>query len=167
LSSATLGNEREANRVLSLLDANRAICQYVQFLIIENQWADFKMKERDIIGKIAKMGAGFSLSDVRSLRLDYAELAESGVGSVRADVERFIEQPASYTDYHTADIAAYVNRFEVDLIMTNVRTEQHILTLLDDGIGLAQGPHLALPGPIRTDFMARSSGAHKLKLARS
>ncbi len=152
LSLATLTRSREVERLLSLLDANRAVIRHICFMMAEEQWSGLDEEQRISVEKIVGKGAGFSLSEARSLRLNYAELSEGGVRSVRADAARFTDQPASYTDFHTADIAAYVNRFDVDLIMTNVLSEQHVLTLLDDGIGLAQGPHLAPPGPIKSDF---------------
>ncbi len=49
--------------------------------------------------------------------------------------------------------------------MINVQTEQDVLTLLDDGIGLAQGPHLALAGPIRDDLMSPNKRGSRPKLA--
>lgn len=153
ISTATLGNPRETDRIISLLDANRAVVEYIGFLIPEIQWSCLNETEKEIVHDMVKKGASFSLADCRTLRLNYMELFELGVRSVRADTTRFIDQPASYTDFHTADIAAYVNRFDVDLIMTGVTTEQHILTLVEDGIGLAQGPHLAGAGPMRSDFI--------------
>ena len=165
LSATSLKNTRQRERVISLLDANKAISAYIGFVISEQQWADLGGVEQAAIETIVKKGASFSLSSVRSLRLNYATISALGVRSVRADTKRFIDQPASYTDFHTADIAAYVNRFEVDLLMINVQTEQDVLTLLDDGIGLAQGPHLALPGPIREDFMNPAKRNTKPKLA--
>ncbi|MCF6325679.1 MAG: EAL domain-containing protein [Devosiaceae bacterium] len=153
ISTATLRNFRETERIISLLDANRAVVEYICFLIPEVQWSSLSATENEIVQDMVKKGASFSLANCRSLRLNYMELFELGVRSIRADTARFIDQPASYTDFHTADIAAYVNRFEVDLIMTSVASEQHILTLVDDGVGLAQGPHLAGAGPIRSDFI--------------
>jgi len=165
LSLATLNNERETQRVFSLLDANKAVAKYICFTITQEQWSDMSSPQRSSIETMAKYGARFSLSHVRSLRLNFSELAEMGVSTIRADTNRFIDQPATYTDFHTADIAAYVNRFEIDLIMTKVETEQHVLTLLDDGIGLAQGPHLAVPGPMHSDFVNPGRMMPKPKLA--
>lgn len=165
LSTSTLKTDRETDRVLSLLSANKAVARYICFVITQSQWDELNAEERDAVEEIVKKGVGFSLSQAQSLRLDYAELAELGVRSVRANTKRFVDQPATYTDFHTADIAAYVNRFEVDLILTKVETEQHVLTLLDDGIGLAQGLHLAKAGPINPDFGKSRDFMAKPKLA--
>ncbi len=165
LSTSTLKTDRETHRVLSLLSANKAVAKYICFVIPQSQWDGLNPQEREAVEEIVKNGVGFSLSQAQSLRLDYAELAALGVRSVRANTPRFVDSPASYTDFHTADISAYVNRFEVDLILTKVESEQHVLTLLDDGIGLAQGPHLAKAGPINPDFSKSREFMAKPKLA--
>jgi cyclic-di-GMP phosphodiesterase TipF (flagellum assembly factor) len=93
------------------------------------------------------------------LRLNFSDLAGEGIRSVRFDAARFIEAPENFTDFHTSDITSYVKRFEVDLIATGIHTEQQILTLLEDGIALAQGPHIAGPGPVRPDLIVERAPA--------
>jgi cyclic-di-GMP phosphodiesterase, flagellum assembly factor TipF len=152
ISGATMRDKQSRNQMLAILDANRAVNKLICFLLNEAQWEEICKHEEKSVRAMVKNGIGFSLSDVKTLRLNYSELAELGVRSVRANARIFIDQPSRYTDFHTADIAAYVNRFGVDLIMSDVTSEQQVLTLLDDGIGLAQGPYLAKPGPIRDDL---------------
>lgn len=155
LSAPTLTDPEALERLQALLSTNEVICDLLCFRVAESGWSELIDQHSSAIEAIANSKAGFSLNRVRSLRLNYSNLADAGVRSVRADARRFIDNPASYTDFHTADIAAYVNRFEVELIVTNVTTEPQILTLLDDGIGLVQGPHISEPGPIRPDLMLR------------
>ena len=102
---------------------------------------------------MARKGAGFSILNVRSLRVDVADLAARNVRSLRIDAARFIEAPESFTDFHAADIANYVARFEVLLLATGIANERQIIELLDDGITLVQGPHIAPPGPVRPDLV--------------
>jgi cyclic-di-GMP phosphodiesterase TipF (flagellum assembly factor) len=109
--------------------------------------------EKACIAAILKSGASLSLSETSSLRVDFAALAGEGVRSLRIDAERFVSDPQSFTDFHSADICAYVARFGITLIATGIRSEQHILDLLEDGFTLAQGPHIASPSPVRADLM--------------
>lgn len=157
ISGATVRDKQSRNQMLAILEANRAVNKLICFLLSEAQWDEIRKHEEKSLREMVKSGVGFSLFDVQSLRLNFSELAELGIRSVRADAGMFIDQPSKFTDFHTADIAAYVNRFGVDLIMTNVTTEQQVLTLLDDGIGLAQGSWLAGPGPIRDDLLDQNS----------
>ncbi len=167
LSVATLHNSQACDQVCALLDANRAICELICLLMPEQQWSDLSNAEKKSVAAMVDNGAGFSLSSARTLRLNFSELFDHGVRSIRAGCKKFIDEPAIYTDFHTADISAYVNRFKVDLIMTGVENEQQVLTLLDDGISLAQGPHLARPGPVRADLLLPSESRPVPKLAGS
>lgn len=165
LSVPTLTDEKAFARMQQVLETNEVICDLLCFRIAETAWASLVADHEPIIEAIAQTKAGFSLNRTRSLRLNFTNLANMGVQSVRVDARRFIDNPASYTDFHTADIAAYVNRFEVELIVTNVTSEPQILTLLDDGIGLVQGPHISEPGPIRPDLMLRGDTRTQTQVA--
>jgi len=165
ISVATLHNVQALDQMAALLNANRAICELICFLLPERQWSELGNEDKKTVAGLVKDGAGFSLSSARSLRLNFSELFGLGVRSIRADCQKFIDKPSIYTDFHTADISAYVNRFEIDLIMTGVKNEQQVLTLLDDGITLVQGPHMARPGPVRADLLQPGQSPAKAKLA--
>ena len=72
---------------------------------------------------------------------------------MRFDATRFLRKPASYTDFHTADIAPYAKRFHMDLVATGILDEKQLLSLFEDGIMLVQGPHISGPGPVRSDLL--------------
>ncbi|HHG89613.1 MAG TPA: EAL domain-containing protein [Devosia sp.] len=165
ISSATLSDKQSRNQLMAILDANRAIAELLNFSLTEQQWDELQKKDGPVLKALAKNGAGFSISAISSLRLNFSELGDLGVRSVRADAKLFIDNPSHYTDFHTADIAAYVHRFDVDLIMCNVTTEQQVLTLIDDGIGFAQGPYLATAGPIRSDLLSQNDDFLQVNLA--
>jgi len=165
LSVATLHNAQGCNQMGALLDANQAIGELICFLMPEQQWSELDNEDKKTMANLVGKGAGFSLSAARSLRMSFAELFDQGVRSIRADCKKFIDKPSAFTDFHTADISSYVNRFEIDLIMSGVENEQQVLTLLDDGITLAQGPYLARPGPVRPDLLQPGQSLEKPKLA--
>lgn len=156
LSRATLGDSASSEQLIVSLEANRAIAPGLIFAINEADWQGLTTGERAIADAIAKKGAGFSLLNVKSLRVDVAELAAQGVRSLRIDAARFIDEPEVYTDFHASDIANYVARFEVTLLATGISSERQIVELLEDGITLVQGPHVAAPGPVRADLMVES-----------
>lgn len=154
LSRATLGDSDASAQLMATLEANRAIAAALTFRFPETQWQFLTTGERAIADAIAKKGAAFSLTGVTSLRIDLAELAAQGVRTLRIDAARFIERPEDFSDYHPADIANYLARFEITLLATGIVGESQIVELLDTGINLIQGPYIAGPGPIRPDLMA-------------
>lgn len=159
ISRAMLVDAIGIDKIVALLDANRAIASGIILNIADADWGAMPTSERAALAAFVNKGVGLSLIDARSLRLNYADLAGEGVRSVRFDASRFIEVPESYTDFHTSDITSYVKRFEVDLIATGIHTEQQILSLLEDGVALAQGPHIAGPGPVRPDLIVERAPA--------
>ena len=154
LSRATLGDSAASEQLIVALEANRAIAGGLIFVIGEADWQSLTTGERAIADAMAKKGAGFSLANVKSLRVDVAELAAQGVRSLRIDAARFIEEPEVFTDFHASDIANYVARFEIKLLGTGIANESQIVELLEDGITLVQGPYIAAAGPVRPDLTA-------------
>jgi cyclic-di-GMP phosphodiesterase TipF (flagellum assembly factor) len=153
LSRATFEGSLASEQLLVSLEANRAIAAGFTFLVAEAEWQALTTSERAIADALVKKGAGFSLTGVKSLRADVSELAGQGVRSLRVDAASFIATPEAFTDFHAADIANYLSRFGVTLMAAGVASEHQILELLDIGITLIQGPHIAAPGPIRPDLL--------------
>jgi cyclic-di-GMP phosphodiesterase TipF (flagellum assembly factor) len=152
ISRATLGSAKAVDLILAALDANRAIAGAVIFAIEQAEYKALNARERASLAAVGKMGVGLSLSAASSLRFDYAELQGLGFKTVRVDATRFLRSPSSFTDFHAQDIAAYGRRFGIELVATGVIDEQQLLQLFEDGVTLAQGPHIAAPGPVRPDL---------------
>nr|WP_295883445.1 EAL domain-containing protein [uncultured Devosia sp.] len=153
LSRATLGDSASSEQLIVSLEANRAIAPGLIFVIGELDWQSLTTGERAIADAVAKKGAGFSIANVKSLRVDVAELAAQGVRSLRIDAARFIDEPEVFTDFHASDIANYVARFDVKLLGTGIANESQIVELLEDGITLVQGPYIGAAGPVRPDLV--------------
>ena len=152
ISSATLGSAKAVELILAAFDANRAIVNSLLLVIEQNGFKALGGKEKASLAAIGKMGVGLSLAAVNSLRFDYAELQGLGFKTVRVDATRFLRQPENFTDFHASDIASYGRRFGIEMVATGIIDEQQLLHLFEDGFALAQGPHIAGPGPVRPDL---------------
>lgn len=155
ISKTTLSDESLSDRLIALFDANRVISQSLMLRISDTDWRSLSRSERAVADEIAGKGIGFSLTNANSLRVDFGNLSDLGVASIRIDATRFINDSTSFTDFHASDVADYVSRFGVEVFAENIRNEQQILTMLEDGIKYAQGPHIALPAPVRPDLLVR------------
>lgn len=153
LSRATLLDRRALEQVGAVLGANQAIVPSLNFAIPQSEWKAIGPTEKRQLYEFRKAGAGFTLTDASSLRVDFAELEGMGFGTVRFDATRFLRSPENFTDFHTADIAPYAKRFQIELCGTGVIDEQQLLSLFEDGIVLVQGPHIGRPGPVRADLV--------------
>jgi cyclic-di-GMP phosphodiesterase TipF (flagellum assembly factor) len=162
VSRATLVDAIAIDKAVSLLEANRAIASAIVLTLAETDWSAMPLSEKAALAAFVKRGVRLALRGVRSLRLDFADLAGDGVRSVRVDAQDFIAAPESFTDFHSSDVTSYVKRFEIDLVLTGVSTEEQVLVLLEDGVALVQGPHLAGPGPVRPDLVVERGAAEPL-----
>ncbi|MCB1518756.1 MAG: EAL domain-containing protein [Hyphomicrobiaceae bacterium] len=159
MTEATLGNAAARQQLLAQFDANQAIARELCIKVSEADWKHLSALEDKGLEALMEKGARYSIGKLKSLRLTFSELMQAGVRSVRVDAKRIVDDPESYTDFHTSDIAPYLQRYEMDLIVTGVSTEQQVLTLIDDGMNLAQGQHIAKPGPIRDDLAHNQTSA--------
>jgi cyclic-di-GMP phosphodiesterase TipF (flagellum assembly factor) len=152
VSRATLGSSKAVDLILAALEANRAIASSLLFAITQTEFRSTAPKERASLAAIGKMGVGLSLAGATSLRVDYAELQGLGFKTIRVDATRFLRAPQSFTDFHAQDVAAYGRRFGIELVATGIIDEQQLLQIFENGLTLAQGPHIAGPGPVRPDL---------------
>lgn len=152
LTHATLMDKRLIEQLVALLDANRVVNDSLIFAVPHASFKLIGPQQKMVLQQLSRIGIGFALTQVSSLRFDFAEIEGLGFKSVRIDATRFLKQPASYTDFHSGDVAAYTRRFNVELCATGIVEEQQLLALFEDGITLAQGPHIAGPGPVRPDL---------------
>lgn len=153
MSRATIADRKSLDLVNATLVANQAVTSSLAFAIAQTQFKPLTPVEKRSLTEFRKAGAGFVLTDASSLRVDFAELEGLGFTAVRFDATRFLTQPETLTDFHTADVAPYVKRFDIELCATGVIDEQQLLSLFEDGIGLVQGPHIGRPGPVRADLV--------------
>ncbi|MEO8882425.1 MAG: EAL domain-containing protein [Devosia sp.] len=153
ISRTTLVDAAVIDKIVVLLEANSAVASSIVLAVDETDWRAMPLSERAALAAFASRGLRLSLTNAGSLRLDFAELAGEGVRSVRVDAARFIDEPESFSDFHSSDVTSYMRRFEVDLIATGIHTEEQILTLLEDGVTLAGGPYIGGPGGVRADLV--------------
>ncbi len=153
MSRATIADRKSLDLVLATLVANQAVASALFFAIAQPQFRALTAVEKRALTDFRKAGAGFVLVNATSLRFDFAELEGLGFTTARFDASQFLSRPDSFTDFHTADIAPYAHRFQVDLCATGVIDEQQLLSLFEDGIALVQGPHIGRPGPVRADLV--------------
>ena len=155
ISRSLLTQRDEAEEIIGLFDANKVISGSLVLRMSEREFRAMSAAERNVAAQIHAKGIGFALTRAKSLRLDFNELSGMGVMSIRIDAATFADNPSSLTDFHSSDVSAYVARFDIDLMIENARNEQQILSALEDGIKFAQGPHIALPSPVRPDLLVR------------
>ena len=147
IGRATLADAVAIEKHVALLEKGQAVASSFRLLIAEPVWGALPLSERAALAAFTGKGVKLALADCRSLRLDFSALAGEGVSAVRVDAAPFLEAPERFTDFHSADVAPYVQRFGIELVVSGITEEEQVLMLVEDGVGLAQGPHIGLPAP--------------------
>ncbi len=101
-------------------------------------------------------GIGFGLCCLPNLRLDMAEMAARGIRQVRVSASSLIKATQDETtglDIHPADLAEYLQRRGIDLLVCDVATEQNVLDLLDHAPPLAVGGLFGTARPVRQEVL--------------
>ena len=151
LSRATLHDSAAMENLVAVIDANRAIAEMIMLRIAEADFRALPTNRRAALATIARKGATLSLTGAASLRLDFAEAAALGVRTVRVDAARFVGAPETLSDFHAPDIVAFTRRHGIEILATDVVTEQQVLSLFEDGVLLAAGAHLGPSEPVRAE----------------
>ncbi len=147
ISNATLSDNAIIEWIIAQLDVSRELASYVCFAVSQKQFDNLDGKQQINLNSLVEKGAAISIKDVSNLRMDFASLKNSEVSSVRADATIFTENTQKLTDYQSSDVAAYIARFGIDLIVSGVKNEEQLLLLLEDGVGLICGDHVSPAKP--------------------
>jgi cyclic-di-GMP phosphodiesterase, flagellum assembly factor TipF len=111
---------------------------------------------RAAIAMLSAKGIGFGLCRVPHLRLDMADMAARGIRQVRVSARMLIEatqDEAAGSDIHPADLAEYLQRRGIELLVCDVATEQNVLDLLDHAPPLAIGPLFGAARAVRPEVL--------------
>ena len=155
LSRATLADKSASEQIIALLDANLVVAGALVFAISESDWK--------VLGPVGRARRERSSKREDVFLSEGCSLAPPGLfGAVGTGgyhrpghTTQFIDNPTELTDFHTSDVNDYIGRFGIQLIIEDIRTEQQILSVLEDGVGLAIGPHIARPAPVRSDLLVK------------
>ncbi len=146
ISNASLRDNAMLAWLIAQLEISRAMANNICFIITQQQWDNSTSLEKAKLSSLTDVGATISISNVSSLRQNFGDLKKHGVNSVRADATTFIDNPQKYSDFHGADVADYIHRYNIDLIICDVKSEQQVLTLLEDGVKQVIGDYIVPAG---------------------
>jgi cyclic-di-GMP phosphodiesterase, flagellum assembly factor TipF len=125
---------------------------------------------RTALQSLSSIGVGIGLSRLPHLRLDLAELAALGVRQVRIPAQTMLQaaqETTPTTDIHPADLAELLGRRGVELLVSDITSEQAVLDLLDYAAPLATGPLFGAARPVRPEVLEpKAVGGEKRAAAR-
>jgi cyclic-di-GMP phosphodiesterase, flagellum assembly factor TipF len=121
--------------------------------------ADAEFRSLDAAGQdamrgLAAKGLRFGLARPSGLRFDAAEATASGVRQLKVPAERLLRGGRDgEADIHPADLAEFLRRRGVDLVVSDVETEQDVIEILELAAPLAIGAAFGDPRPVRPEIL--------------
>ncbi len=128
-------------------------------LVLEISDADFRTlpdEARGTMTMFSGKGIRFGLDRLPHLKLDMREMESRGIRHVRVSARTLIQagqDGESGADIHPADLAEYLQRRGIELLVADVASEQTILDLLDFAVPLAIGALFGASRPVRPEVL--------------
>ncbi|PHZ85011.1 EAL domain-containing protein [Paremcibacter congregatus] len=123
--------------------------QFVDFMMENSELSDrlvFEFAQKDVLrqssgvrrslANLGRRGFRFSMDQVMDMNVDLADLGSRYFRYVKVDVAMILEQNL---DIHPDDLKESFARYDLDLIVEKIETDQSIVEILDFGIDYGQG----------------------------
>jgi len=123
--------------------------QFIDFMLENHELSDrlvFEFSHKDVIrqspavarslASLGRRGFRFSMDQIIDMTMDIADLSSRYFRYVKIGADLILEQG---TDIHPDDIKEAFSRYDVDLIVEKIETDQSIIEILDLGIDYGQG----------------------------
>ncbi|MGL4637404.1 MAG: EAL domain-containing protein [Beijerinckiaceae bacterium] len=151
---------RSADFLTRLENLVRSDEKLARAVVLEISDADFRALEpvlADTTASLARLGVSLGLARLPDLRINVAGLVERRISQVRVGAQLLrnaAEAGGQLSDIHPADLAELLQRKGIDLLVSDVISEQGVLDLLDQAVPLAQGPIFGAARPVRPEVLA-------------
>ena len=141
--------------LVEFMEENSGLSESLVFEISQNAMAGLTRGELAALDTLGALGYGFSLDHVGDLDVDFASLRERHFRFVKIEAAIFLDDmEARGAVLPAAEMKAYIEDFDLKLIVEKVEEESAVARLLDYGVELAQGhlfgePKLMSPAAVR------------------
>lgn len=152
ISPASLIDSRFFREFVGFMELNRELVPILSFAFNARTFNAMGPVELDGLRQLHDLGFRFALDRVESLTLDGRVLNERGVRQVKISTEVMFGVQKS-ADIHPQDLATLLQRHAIELIVSDVEIEAHVLDLLDYSVRYAQGNLFAPPRPVRAEAL--------------
>ncbi len=164
VAGASLGSEAFTGQLESLARSDRSLIGAVTLEIAEAEFKAFGADRLQAMRLLADKGLGFGLGRPASLTLDAGEATAAGIRQLRLPIDMLLgaARGQAATDIHPADLPEFLRRRGIELMVSDVETEQSVLELLEFAAPLATGPLFGVARPVRPEVLepkAVSEGA--------
>jgi cyclic-di-GMP phosphodiesterase, flagellum assembly factor TipF len=135
--------------LVEFLEENSGLAESLMFEIKQPQLQGLTRAELGCLDTLGALGYGFSLDHVADLDLDLTGLRDRYFRYLKVDARTFLHgMEDGGAPVPASDMKAYLEEFDIKLIVEKVEKEGDVARLLDYGVELAQGHLFGEPKPM-------------------
>lgn len=161
LSLASLQDADFFAEFMDFMEANQWLAHHLVFMMPQAALDEAGAYEMERIADIANLGFVFGIDQVERLNIDFKTVSEQHFHYIKVSADLLLGNAAQAgADIHPADLAPYLNRLNMTLIVDQVSRDAVVRQLRDHNVMFAQGSLFCDPKPVRSDvFQARAENA--------
>jgi len=146
--------------LVEFLEENSALGDSLTFRLSQPSIQDLGAIELASLRTLGKIGFGFAIDQISNLDLDFAALRDHFFRFIKVETETLLHgMEAAKAIVSAADLSGHLDRFDLKLIVEQVKDEYALERLMQYGIELAEGDLFAAPKPVTAETLSELGGA--------
>jgi len=158
ISPASLVDTQFFTNFIDFMEKNRELNDRLIFEFSQETIRNLGPVEIESLAALREIGFGFSVDRVSDLKINYDELADLGIQFIKVPAALMLGDAAAVGgEIHTADLAKFLTRYGVELIVDHIETEAQVVDILDFDVQFGQGFLFSPPRPVRAEVVNAQS----------
>lgn len=139
------------------MEQNQSLSESMYFEFSQSMIEHCSQVEQKSLSALAALGFHFSLDHVTNLDLDYQAMQDRGFRFMKVDANVLTgELGEANAQIHAADMRSYLERFDIELVVTKIESEAELSNVLEYDVKLGQGFLFSEPRPVRPEIFGNS-----------
>ncbi len=154
ISRATLHGAGVFNEFHAVLKANEALAKWLIIEISQSDRNALNSEESQRLSQIADLGYPLALGDLGTFNLDARHLVAAGFRFLKIPADTLLSGSGGIVDAHVPDaFSSDMEKTGLAVIAVEVDNQNQLLDLIYMDVSLGQGPHFALPRPVKAELL--------------
>ena len=140
------------------MEQNRALSESMYFEFSQSMIEHSSPVEQESLAALAELGFRFSMDHVTNLDLDFQAMKDRGFRFIKVDNDILLQgMSEANAQIHAADMRSYLERYNIQLIVSKIESERDLANVLEYHVKLGQGFVFSEPRPVRPDIFGDSN----------
>lgn len=139
------------------MEQNQSLSESMYFEFSQSMIEHSSPVEQESLAALAALGFRFSMDHVTDLDLDFQAMQDRGFRFMKVDANVLLHgMSEANSQIHAADMRSYLERFDIQLIISKIEDERELANVLDYHVKFGQGFLFSEPRPVRPEIFGDS-----------